>query len=78
MLNSIQLEEMAKKIADVIPQGVGGVPSAVQEQVKVILARTLEKIDLVSREEFDIQAAVLAKTRLKLEGLEKKVSELEK
>ena len=78
MLNSIQLEEMAKKIADVIPQGAGGVPSAVQEQVKVILARTLEKIDLVSREEFDIQASVLAKTRLKLEGHEKKVSELEK
>ncbi len=78
MLNSSQLEEMAKKIADIIPQGVGGLPSAVQEQVKVLLARTLEKMDLVSREEFDIQVAVLAKTRQKLEELEKKVSELEK
>ncbi|VAW47747.1 hypothetical protein MNBD_GAMMA04-2307 [hydrothermal vent metagenome] len=78
MLNSNQLEEMVKKIADVIPQSAGGVPLAVQEQVKIVLARTLEKMDLVSREEFDIQVAVLAKTRQKLEALEKKVSELEK
>jgi len=78
MLNASQLEEMAKKIADVIPQGVGGVPSGVQAQVKVILARAFEKMDLVSREEFDIQVAVLAKTRQKLENLEKTVAELEK
>ncbi|MCF6253859.1 MAG: accessory factor UbiK family protein [Thiomicrorhabdus sp.] len=77
MLNASQLEEMAKKIADVVPQGVGGIPSGVQDQVKVVLARTLEKMDLVSREEFDIQVAVLAKTRQKLEALEKMVADLE-
>jgi len=78
MLNASQLEEMAKKIAEVIPQGVGGVPSGVQDQVKVILARAFEKMDLVSREEFDIQVAVLAKTRQKLETLEKMVADIEK
>ncbi|HIE40355.1 MAG TPA: accessory factor UbiK family protein [Thiomicrorhabdus sp.] len=78
MLNPSQLEEMAKKIAEIIPQGVGNVPSGIKEQVKVIVSRSLEKMDLVSREEFDIQAAVLAKTRQKIEALEKVVSELEK
>ncbi len=78
MLNPSQLEEMAKKIAEIIPQGVGNVPSGIKDQVKVILSRSLEKMDLVSREEFDIQVAVLAKTRQKLEALEKVVSELEK
>lgn len=78
MLNPSQLEEMAKKIAEIIPQGVGNVPSGIKDQVKVVLSRSLEKMDLVSREEFDIQVAVLAKTRQKLEALEKVVSELEK
>ncbi len=78
MLNPSQLEEMAKKIAEIIPQGVGNVPSGIKDQVKVILSRSLEKMDLVSREEFDVQVAVLAKTRQKLEALEKVVSELEK
>ena len=78
MLNPSQLEEMAKKIAEIIPQGVGNVPSGIKNQVKVIVSRSLEKMDLVSREEFDIQAAVLAKTRQKIEALEKVVSELEK
>ena len=78
MLNPNQLEEMAKKIAEIIPQGVGNVPSSIKNQVKVVLSRSLENMDLVSREEFDIQVAVLAKTRQKLEALEKVVSELEK
>ncbi len=78
MLNPSQLEEVAKKIAEMVPQGVGNVPSEVKNQVKVVLSRSLEKMDLVSREEFDIQAGVLAKTRQKLEALEKVVSELEK
>jgi len=77
MLNPGQLEEMAKKIADVIPQGLGQVPIGVQDQVKAILSRTFEKMELVSRQEFDIQAGVLAKTRAKLEALEKAVAALE-
>ena len=77
MLNVNQLEEMAKKLADTIPQGGGRIPSGFQEQIKAILSRSFEKMDLVSRQEFDIQAAVLAKTRAKLEALEKAVADLE-
>ena len=77
MLNARQIEEMAKKIAEVIPQGLGQMPSGVQDQIKATLSRTFEKMELVSRQEFDIQAGVLAKTRAKLESLEKVVAELE-
>ncbi len=77
MLNARQMEEMAKKIAEVIPQGLGQMPSGVQDQIKSTLSRTFEKMDLVSRHEFDIQSGVLAKTRAKLESLEKVVAELE-
>ncbi len=77
MLNPRQIEEMAKKIAEAIPQGLGQVPSGVQDQLKSTLSRAFEKMDLVSRHEFDIQAGVLAKTRAKLEALEKVVAELE-
>ncbi len=77
MLNPNQLEEVVKNLASVIPQGAGKMPQGMQDQMKSILARSFEKMDLVSREEFDIQSGVLAKTRLKLEALEKAVSELE-
>lgn len=78
MLNPSQLESVAKKIAEIIPEGFGEVPSGMQSQVKTVLASAFDKMELVTREEFDIQSAVLAKTRSKLEQLEKQVAELEK
>ena len=77
MLNPSQLEEMARKVAEAIPQGMGAMPKGLEEQVKAILSRSFEKMDLVSRQEFDIQTGVLAKTRQTLEALEKVVAELE-
>lgn len=77
MLNPSQLESVAKKIADILPEGFGEMPQGMQLQLKSVLSNTFNKMDLVSREEFDIQAGVLAKTRSKLEQLEKQVSELE-
>lgn len=77
MINPSQLESVAKKIAEIIPEGFGEMPEAMQSQVKVVLSNALNKMDLVTREEFDVQAGVLAKTRAKLEALEKRVEELE-
>jgi len=78
MLNPSQLESVAKKIAEIIPESFGEVPPGVQSQVKTVLANAFDKMELVTREEFDIQSGVLAKTRTKLEQLEKQVAELEK
>jgi len=48
-----------------------------EKNVKAFMSQGFAKLDLVTREEFDIQAQVLAKTREKLEALEKRVAELE-
>jgi BMFP domain-containing protein YqiC len=48
-----------------------------EKNVKALMAQGFNKLDLVTREEFDIQAQVLAKTREKLDALEKRVAELE-
>ncbi|ASU40890.1 phosphoheptose isomerase [Herbaspirillum sp. meg3] len=49
----------------------------IEKNVKAMLSQGFSKLDLVTREEFDIQAQVLAKTRAKLEELEARVVELE-
>ncbi|WP_437879515.1 accessory factor UbiK family protein [Pseudomonas sp. LRF_L74] len=51
--------------------------SEVEAQLKVLLQGAFNKLDLVSREEFDSQMVVLARTRARLEALEAKVAELE-
>lgn len=48
-----------------------------EKNVKAMLTQGFSKLDLVTREEFDVQAQVLAKTRAKLEALEARVAELE-
>lgn len=78
MINPSNLESIAKKIMESIPQGAGQVPDDIQNQIKAILSSSFAKMDLVTREEFDIQVAVLAKTRAKLEALEKQIEALEK
>jgi BMFP domain-containing protein YqiC len=49
----------------------------IEKNMKAIMSQGFAKLDLVTREEFDIQAQVLAKTRAKLEELETRVTELE-
>jgi BMFP domain-containing protein YqiC len=49
----------------------------IEKNVKAMMTQGFSKLDLVTREEFDIQAQVLAKTRTKLEALEARLAELE-
>jgi BMFP domain-containing protein YqiC len=49
----------------------------IEKNVKAMMTQGFSKLDLVTREEFDIQAQVLAKTRAKLEALELRMTELE-
>jgi BMFP domain-containing protein YqiC len=49
----------------------------IEKNMKTLLTQGFAKLDLVTREEFDIQSQVLAKTRAKLEALEQKVAEIE-
>jgi hypothetical protein len=49
----------------------------IEKNVKSMMAQGFSKLDLVTREEFDVQTQVLAKTRSKLEALEQRIAELE-
>lgn len=71
------LEEMAERLSKIIPQGVREVQQDVQNNIRAALNSTFEKLNLVTREEFDVQSAVLARTRAKLKALEETIAALE-
>ncbi len=67
--------EMQSKVSDAIKQTPA---KDLEKNVRSLMTQGFQKMDLVTREEFDIQTQVLAKTRAKLEELEAKVAALEK
>ena len=71
------IENLAKKLADSVPQGLRSVREDLEENFRSVLRSGLTKLDLVTREEFEVQEAVLARTREKLESLAKRLEELE-
>lgn len=71
------LEELAKKLADAVPPGLVALRSDLERNFKAVLQSGLSKLDLVTRQEFDIQAAVLRRSRERLEELEKRIAALE-
>lgn len=70
-------DDLASKISAALPPMPGNVSKELEHSLRGILHNTFNKLELVTREDFEIQAAVLQKTRLKLELLEKKLAELE-
>lgn len=71
------IERLASRLADELPAGLRAMRGELEANFRAVLAQGLAKLDLVTREEFEVQAAVLARTREKLEALEQKVRELE-
>lgn len=71
------LDDLAKSLADALPKGLRDVQRDVEKNLRTVLSSVFAKMDLVTREEFDVQAAVLARSRAKLEALEKRLAELE-
>lgn len=74
MFNSERLDALTKKISRAISESPA---KDVERNVKAMLLSGLQRLNLVPREEFDIQAQLLARTREKLEVLEARVAELE-
>lgn len=75
MFNSKKFDELAKKLTQVMPSKLREVPTDIQKTVRSIVQNMLARMDLVTREEFDVQVKVLQRTRLKLEALEAIVAE---
>jgi len=71
-------DELSKKLADSIPENVKTMRNDMEKHFRNIIQATFSKLDLITREEFDIQSLVLSKTRGKLEKLEQRVEALEK
>lgn len=72
------IENLARKLAESVPDGMRSIASDLETNFRGVLRSGLSKLDLVTREEFEVQEAVLARTREKLERLETKLEELEK
>ena len=70
MFTTEQLENLAQKLCSSLPAAVANLDVEIKEKFKEILSYTFSKLDLVTREEFDVQLKVLARTREKVETLE--------
>ncbi len=77
MLDPKKLEEIAKQISDAVPPGVKNIAEEAESKIKQVLQSQLSKLDLVTREEFDVQTQVLIRTREKLDALEARLATLE-
>ncbi len=77
MFDSKAIDDIASRLSAAIPPGFSHLKEDLEKNFHAILQSALSKFDLVSREEFEVQKAVLAKTRTKLEDLEKRVAEME-
>ena len=77
MFDTKFIDDLARQISEAIPAGVKGIQEDVQKNIHTLLQGALSRLDLVTREEFDAQSQVLARTREKLEQLEKILEELE-
>lgn len=72
------LDEVSKRLAAVIPSGLQHLREDMQKNFQAVLQGTLAQMNLVSREEFDVQREVLARAQAKLDALEAQLAELEK
>jgi BMFP domain-containing protein YqiC len=72
-----RVDELMRRIAEAIPPGARELREDLEKNLRAFLSSALANLNLVTREEFDIQAAVLARTRAKLEQLEAQVAALE-
>jgi len=77
MINAKKIEEIAKQVSEAIPPSVKNIANDIEEKTKMVLQRKLAQLDVVTREEFDVQTQVLLKTREKLAQMETKITELE-
>jgi BMFP domain-containing protein YqiC len=72
------LDELARQLAESVPENLKVLGHDLERNFKTLLQSGIERMELVSREEFDLQRAVLDRTRAKLEQMEARLAELEK
>jgi BMFP domain-containing protein YqiC len=76
-MNSSGLDDLARRLADSVPESVRAFGRDLEGNFKAVLQAQLSKLDLVSRQEFDVQAAILARTQGQLTAMEARLKDLE-
>jgi ubiquinone biosynthesis accessory factor UbiK len=76
-INSAALDDLARRLADAVPESLRAMGRDLESNFKAVLQAQLAKLDLVTRQEFDVQAAILVRTQARLQALEERLKELE-
>jgi hypothetical protein len=76
MMGKEGIENLASRLADAVPGSVKSMRGELEDNFRAVLGAGLSKLDLVTREEFAVQEAVLQRTREKLEALQRQLDEL--
>lgn len=77
MIDTRFIDDTVKRISEAMPSGARRIQEDVEKNVRAVLGSALSRLDLVNREEFEIQKGVLARSREKIEALERRLAELE-
>lgn len=77
MIDPKKIEQIARQVHESMPKGIRDLGDDVEKKVRQVIQSQLTRLDMVSREEFDVQTQVLLRTREKLALLEQRLSELE-
>ena len=77
MIDTKRIEQIARQVHEAMPKGIREFGDDVEKKIRQVLQAQLTRMDLVNREEFDVQTQVLLRTREKLSALEQRLAQLE-
>ncbi len=77
MIDLAKIDDLARRLSELVPPGLKDARADLEQNFKATLQAGLSRLDLVTREEFEVQRAVLLRTREKLDALEKQLAAIE-
>jgi BMFP domain-containing protein YqiC len=76
-MEQMRIDEIARRLFAKVPEAARNIQADLEENFRAVLRASLSRLDLVTRDEFEVQTKVLERTRARLEALEARVQELE-
>jgi hypothetical protein len=77
MMDRQDIDQLAQRLVSLVPSGWAQAQQDLRTNFSDVLAQGLRRLDLVTREEFEVQSQLLARTRAKVDALEKRIADLE-
>ena len=72
-----KIDQLVAKLKEALPDDIGHLKEAGENKLKLVLESAMQRLEVVSREEYEVQTEVLRRTRQRIEALEKRICELE-